>query len=69
MMNELHVIANFAAITVHEELVDLVVEVLLAEFQNFTEFSYTSSGAISLDFMFLNFRLTFGENLLFLSAQ
>ena len=33
------------------------------------EFSYTSSVITSLEFVFLNFRLTFGENLLFLSVQ
>ena len=41
----------------------------LLRFKNFTEFSYTSSVIISLEFVFLNFRLTFGENLLFLSVQ
>ena len=29
LSDELHVIPNFAAITVHEEVVDLIVEVLL----------------------------------------
>ena len=33
------------------------------------EFSYTSSVITSLEFVFVNFRLTFGENLLFLSVQ
>ena len=35
----------------------------------FTQFLYTSSFVISLVFVFLNFRLTVGENLLFLSVQ
>ena len=41
----------------------------LLRFNNFTYFLYTSSVIISLEFVFLNFRLTFGEKLLFLSVQ
>ena len=71
-------IQNFAVITVHEEVVDLVVEVLLLErnevlplvgFNNFTQFLYTSSVIISLELVFLSLRQTFGEDLLFLSVQ
>ena len=71
-------IPNFAVITVHEEVVDLVFEVLqlehsevllLLRFNNFTKFSYTSSVVVSLEIVFLNLRLTFGETLLFLSVQ
>ena len=36
---------------------------------SFLQFSYTSSVIISLEFVFLNLRLTFGEDLLFLSVQ
>ena len=70
---ELHVIPN-----VHEEVVDLVVEVLLLErnkvlpllrFNNFTQFLHTSSVNVGLEFVFLNLRLTVGEDLLFLSVQ
>ena len=71
-------IPNFAVITVHEEVVDLVIEVLLLErnevlpllrFNNLTQFLNTSSVIIRLEFVFLNLRLTFGEDLLFLSVQ
>ena len=41
----------------------------LLRFNNFTQCSYTSSVIISLKFVFLNFRLAFGEDLLFLSVQ
>ena len=41
----------------------------LLRFNIFTQFSYTSSVIIGLEFVFLNFRLAFGENLLFLSVQ
>ena len=41
----------------------------LLRFNNLTQFSYTSSVNISLEFVFLNLRLTFGEDLLFLSLQ
>ena len=61
----------------HEEVVDLVVEVLLLErlkffllrFNNFTQFLYTSSVIICLEFVLLNLRLTFGEDFLFLSVE
>ena len=44
-------------------------EVVPAEPNNFIQFSYTSSVIISLEFVFRNLRLTFGEDLLFLSVQ
>ena len=60
----------------HEEVDDLVVEVLLlerdevlpAEIQWF-HFFYTSSVIISLEFVFLYLRLTVGEDLLPVSVQ
>ena len=46
-------------------------EVLLVEmsFNNFTQFSYISSVIISLEVVLLNFRPTFGENLVLLFVQ
>ena len=41
------------------------VKFFLLRLNTFTKFSYTSSVIISLEFVFLNFRLPFGENLLF----
>ena len=41
----------------------------LLRFNSFTWFLYTSSVIISLEFVFLNFRLTVGEDLLPLSVQ
>ena len=41
----------------------------LLRFNNFTQFLYTSSVIISREFVFLNLRLTFGEDLVFLSVQ
>ena len=49
----------------HEEVVDLVVEVLLLELIDVLP----SSVIINLEFVFLNLCLTFGEDLLFLSVQ
>ena len=41
----------------------------LLRVKSFTYFLYTSSVIISLEFVFLNLRLTVGEDLLFLSVQ
>ena len=41
----------------------------LLSFNNFTSFLYPSSVIISLEFVFLKLRLTFGEDLLFLSVH
>ena len=76
-MSELHEDPSFASITVHEEVVDLVVEVLLLErdevlllrLDRFIQFLYTSSVMISLEFVLSNLRLTVSEDLLPLSVQ
>ena len=44
------------------------VKFFLLRFNNFTQISNTSSVIINLEFVFLNLRLTFGEDLLFLSV-
>ena len=41
----------------------------LLRFDNFTQFSYPSSVIIRLEFVFLDLRLTVGEDLLPLSVQ